>query len=211
MLSTSPTAKNKDLPLNLNGLVPLSDRGKSKTSPSPLSRREQSPDDDDPPSPQHISFPTLQPQTVKEEPRTPPQPAKLVVELERQPSQVSYHTISDVGDLPVIEDEDEFETLTQRRGQARTGSITEQIVDVPGGLRKLVLETTSSSEDAEHEAQEAEAAYTEDTGSTSRPGTEGGGGKKGDESKTKKKKRHKKHGRKRGGGDAEDTPLLGGS
>jgi metal transporter CNNM len=135
----------------------------------------------------------------------------LVVDLERRPSQVSYHTISDVGDLPVIVDEDEFETLPQRRGQARSGSITEQIVDVPGGLRKMVLETTSSSEDAEHEAQEAEAAYMEDTGSTSRPGAEGGGAKKGDESKAKKKKRRKKHGAKRGGGDAEGTPLLGGS
>lgn len=136
----------------------------------------------------------------------------MVVELERQPSQLSHHSISDVGDLPEIEDEDEFEKLRRRRGQARSGSITEQIVDVPGGLRKLVLETTSSSEDAEHEAQEAEAAFTEDAGSSSKAATESAVRKKEDESKTKKKKkRHKKHGKKRGGDTSEGMALMGGS
>ncbi len=50
---------------------------------------------------------------------------------------------------------------SQRRGTARSGSITEQIVDA-GGIRKVVLETTSSSEEA---------------GNNSRPQTNDGKGK----------------------------------
>lgn len=238
-LSTSPTAKSKELPFNLNGIVPISDRGKSRTSPSPLRQNVKSPPpENEPPSPRsqpsttptdtrrhsdmmtltgpaqpHISSPTLQPEPGSEDPRSPPQPGKYVVNLERQPSQVSHTgSISDVGELPDIEDDDEFEKIRRRRGQVRSGSITEQIVDMPGGIKKMVLETTSSSEDAEHEAQEAEAANTEDTGSTSRTGTESSSvAGKAEEGKRRRKKKHKRHGKKKGGGGPESVPLLGDS
>ena len=244
-LSNSPMTKAKDLPRpmnpTVNGIRPISERGKSRTSPSPLRHHTASPDmlikSTSPPShqpsqspgetsrgrnpsppqqQQHPPFPTLQPATVKEEPRTPPQPEKLVVELERQPSQLSHvGSISSIASLPGIEaDEGEEEGLRRRKGQTRSGSITEQIVDVPGGLRKLVLETTSSSEDAEVEGREAKERKAEDD----REGEAEGEEKHEEPGKKKRRRKKKSHKRKKHGGAGagahgehreEDVPLLG--
>lgn len=216
-LSTSPTAKSKDLALNQNDVRPRSERGKSNTGPSPL-RQMQSPDNAEADDPQLLSprdqpsLPTVSaaPQQISFTAQEHPErtSAKLVVDLDRQTSQVSQGTDapSEVGELPEMGDddddddgsEDEFGVRRRlRRGLARSGSITEQIIDGPGGLRKLVLETTSSSEDAEHEAMEAAAAATEDAPSAS--ATSPTDAKKQGDAGRKKKRRHKKHGRKHGG------------
>ena len=225
-LSTSPTAKNKDVQLNMNGVRSIFERGKSQTSPSLLRQHVRSPDNNQSLSPsnqpnsppattttQITSFATEEHQDLsREDPRTP---AKMVVDLERQPSHVSQSAdavdavdvVSDVGELPAITDGDEDDSEDEfgrrrRRGLGRTtlarsGSITEQIIDAPGGLRKLVLETTSSSEDAEHEAMEVDAAYTEVA--PPEPGPVAADGPKGGAAGRKKKRRHKKHGKKHGG------------
>jgi len=227
-LSTSPTAKNKDVQLNMNGVRPIFDRGRAQTSPSPLRQHMQSPDNNESLSPanqpssppataatQSTSFTTEEHQDRSQgELQTP---AKMVVDLERQPSHVSQSAdaadaadvVSDVGELPAITDGDEDDSEDEfgrrrRRGLGRTtlarsGSITEQIIDAPGGLRKLVLETTSSSEDAEHEAMEADAAYTEAAPPASAAAVTAADGPKGGGAGRKKKRRHKKHGKKHGG------------
>lgn len=85
------------------------------------------------------------------------------------------------------------------RINARSGSITENIIDM-GGIKKTVLETTSSSEDPE------DGARIQGDG----PSDEGRADKENNKSSEpagKKKRRRKK--RKGGRTDTEDTPLLG--
>lgn len=77
----------------------------------------------------------------------------------------------------------------QRRGTARSGSITEQIVDA-GGIRKVVLETTSSSEEA---------------GNNSRPQTNDGNGKE----NAQKAGSSNSSGGVKGDGDNGGVPLDG--
>ncbi|SLM39945.1 Domain of unknown function DUF21 [Lasallia pustulata] len=89
-----------------------------------------------------------------------------------------------------------------RKNAARSGSITENIVDA-GGFRKVVLEMTSSSEEINDGG--------EGSGSGQTDGVEDGkeNGKPGDTSDTaqgNKKKRRRK--RKKNGRSGEDTPLL---
>ena len=91
-----------------------------------------------------------------------------------------------------------------KRGTARSGSITEQIVDT-GGIKKTVLEMTSSSDDPDEGgaqiSQNGDGASDEPPSNASkenrRPGAESTG----------RKKRRRK--RKTGRTDGEDTPLLG--
>ena len=85
-----------------------------------------------------------------------------------------------------------------KRSAARSGSITEQIVDA-GGIKKTVLEMTSSSDSGEGGAQvQADGASDAVDGKkeNNQPG----------DSKKKKRRRRPK---KNGGADSEDTPLLG--
>lgn len=85
-----------------------------------------------------------------------------------------------------------------KRGPARSGSITEQIVDA-GGIKKTVLEMTSSSDSGEGGAQvqaDGPSDAVDGKKENSQPGD------------SKKKKRRRKT-RKGGGADGEDTPLLG--
>ena len=86
-----------------------------------------------------------------------------------------------------------------KRGPARSGSITEQIVDA-GGIKKTVLEMTSSSDSGEGRAQVQGGDGASD----------GLDGKKENKQPgdSKKKKRRRKP-RKGGSADREDTPLLG--
>lgn len=84
-----------------------------------------------------------------------------------------------------------------KRGPARSGSITENIIDV-GGIKKTVLEMTSSSEDAEEAGAQisGDAAPDEDLKGNDGQAETGG----------KKKRRRRK---RKAGGTNEDTPLLG--
>lgn len=89
-----------------------------------------------------------------------------------------------------------------KRGTARSGSITEQIVDA-GGIKKTVLEMTSSSDDHDQEEGGAKVGGGEDgpadAKENDKPG-EGGG---------RKKRRRKKRTGGKGRADGENTPLLG--
>jgi len=87
-----------------------------------------------------------------------------------------------------------------KRGAARSGSITEQIVDA-GGIKKTVLEMTSSSDD--HDQEEGGAKVQGDDG----PSDVKENDKPGDGSGRKKRRRKKRTGG-RGGADGEDMPLL---
>jgi metal transporter CNNM len=250
-VATSPTAKSRDLhhPMStaVNDIKSLAERGKSRTSPSPLRHQTASPDtligpssppsqqttqspgepsktpisDSTYPQQQPMQVPVQQPATVKEEPLTPPQPTKLVIEMERQPSQVSHAgSISPVAPLPEAEaEEDEEDRLGRRRGLTRSGSITEQVVDTPGGFRKLVLEMTSSSEEAEVERREAkeeeeeEKEHGEDAVERKEEDRHEGPERK---KKRRKKKSHKKKKKHGGAGSStcdgdrqEGVPLLG--
>lgn len=115
----------------------------------------------------------------------------------------------------------------QRRGPARSGSITENIVDA-NGIRKVVLETTSSSSDSSGEGAVDGEGNKENrrggSGSGSRKeskGSAGGGGSRGEprlrggggsagsgsgRAGKKKRRRRKKAG---GSGKGEEDPLLG--
>ncbi|KAL8763308.1 MAG: hypothetical protein Q9184_000864 [Pyrenodesmia sp. 2 TL-2023] len=119
----------------------------------------------------------------------------------------------------------------QKRGTARSGSITEQIVDA-GGIRKVVLETTSSSEEAgsnsgpqtnketaEQDAQKAGSSNSSgggkgdgDGGGVPLDGPDGGetsSSKKGGEKKKRRRKLRKGGGSAKGKGVGdENEPLL---
>ena len=110
----------------------------------------------------------------------------------------SAHSQSTVGSLPSRNGS----RPPRKRNAARSGSITENIVDA-GGYKKVVLEMTSSSEDI-HEGAEG-------SGSGQTDGAEEGkeNGKPEDTSDAaqgNKKKRRRK--RKKGGPSGEETPLL---
>lgn len=93
---------------------------------------------------------------------------------------------------------------TRTRGTARSGSITENIIDM-GGIKKTVLETTSSSEDREDGGAQVHgdgpSDANENEGKENTKAGEGGG---------RKKRRRKKKGSSSKSGENEDTPLLGG-
>lgn len=111
----------------------------------------------------------------------------------------------------------------QKRGTARSGSITEQIVDT-GGIRKVVLETTSSSEEAGNTTGTQiidGQANAQNGGSNSgggKVGEEGGvplDGQEGEESspkkgggKKKRRRKTRKGGSKGKGEGDENEPLL---
>lgn len=91
---------------------------------------------------------------------------------------------------------------------ARSGSITENIVDT-GGIKKTVLETTSSSSDDVEDGQAVVAVANENGAQSSGSGlaeeakeNEAGG--------KKKRRRRKKKGGKGDGEASENTPLLNG-
>ncbi|KAL4932848.1 putative DUF21 and CBS domain protein (Mam3) [Aspergillus undulatus] len=91
------------------------------------------------------------------------------------------------------------------RGPARSGSITEHIVDV-NGIRKVVLHTTSSNSSSEAEGQASRPKFPVRQGSEVIDLTETNGEST---STSKKKRRHRRHKKSRdvNNGD-EATPLL---
>lgn len=103
-----------------------------------------------------------------------------------------------IGSMP-----DGMKSPPPKRGTARSGSITENIIDM-GGIKKTVLETTSSSEDHEDGGAQVQGdgpseANDDDGKENSKLGVGGG----------KKKRRRKKRAGGSKGGESEDTPLLG--
>lgn len=118
----------------------------------------------------------------------------------------------------------------QKRGTARSGSITEQIVDT-GGIRKVVLETTSSSEEAGNNSgpqtnketanQDAQNAGSSNSSGGGKGDGDGGGvpldardegetspSKKGG-GKKKRRRKTRKGGSAKGKGEGdENEPLL---
>ena len=93
---------------------------------------------------------------------------------------------------------------------ARSGSITENIIDT-GGIKKTVLETTSSSSDDIEDGQAAVTAADVNSAQSSVSGSAEEA--KENEAGGKKKRRRKRKGGKVGKGDGEageNTPLLNG-
>ena len=82
------------------------------------------------------------------------------------------------------------------RGVTRSGSITEQIVDA-GGIKKTVLEMTSSSDSGEGGAQADGPSDAQDNK------------KENDQHGDSKRKKRRRRGKKGGSADSENTPLLG--
>lgn len=96
------------------------------------------------------------------------------------------------------------------RQVARSGSLSESTVDLGGGVKKIVLEMSSSNEDVEgeHAAENGESHGEGVDGADEGvpvSGKENGNG----EGAGKKKKRRKRAGKKKGGKDGEGEPLLG--
>lgn len=118
--------------------------------------------------------------------------------VKRRPSTDSAHSQSTVGSLPSRNGS----KPPRQRNVARSGSITENIVDA-GGYRKVVLEMTSSSEDIQDGAEGSGSGQTdgaEEGKENSKPEDTN------DTAQGSKKKRRRK--RKKGGPSGEDTPLL---
>jgi metal transporter CNNM len=88
------------------------------------------------------------------------------------------------------------------RGPARSGSITENIID-QNGFRKVVLETTSSSESNE---EDENSGANKGHRPTSSGGSSGKANSAAPDNSSKKKRRKKKRG---GQGGGESAPLLG--
>jgi metal transporter CNNM len=98
----------------------------------------------------------------------------------------------------------------RRRHTARSGSISENIVDV-NGIKKIVLETTSSSDSEEKALLAAQSdethAHDDDSKGHSEAESSNPNGQSG--SKKKRKKRGKKKKGNAGGDNGESQPLLG--
>lgn len=124
------------------------------------------------------------------------------------------------------ESQDNISPLTSRprskspfrsKGVARSGSITENVVDA-NGIRKVVLETASSSDTDDEDEHDGSSSKEDDRPSSNRgwfssnaqqtEGQEVGDDNNGDASASKKKRRRKKRNAKSKNDEAE--PLLGG-
>ncbi|CAG7935727.1 unnamed protein product [Penicillium nalgiovense] len=158
------------------------------------------------------------PEAVREEYEDQPRPGStraassvaLRVDSENQPRSGSTRKAS--SDEGSVESSGTPGFIYHHRGPARSGSITEQVVDV-NGIRKVVLHAncTSSSEGETHPSghhRHREHHPTDgavhDTDDAKSENPDGG------HTKSKKKRRRKKHGKasKSDGGPSEDQPLL---
>lgn len=107
-----------------------------------------------------------------------------------------------------------YATSYVHRGPARSGSITEHIVDV-NGIRKVVLHTTSSNSSSEAEAQPSRPKFPIRQGSEIIDLNETDGDHTDRSKKKRRRRRHKHHGSGSGSGSKpvdgnndEDSPLL---
>jgi metal transporter CNNM len=91
----------------------------------------------------------------------------------------------------------------KKRHTARSGSISENIVEA-NGVRKIVLETNSSSDSETVLAQTDGAQDQKENTNTDTEGTQNDS-----HGASNSKKKRKKRGKKKKGGNGEDQPLLG--
>jgi metal transporter CNNM len=120
---------------------------------------------------------------------------------ENNESRGRSHSVSTIASLHSVRSR----SPPQKRHTARSGSISENVVDV-NGIKKIVLETTSSS-DSEDKAISSQTDGAEDQKQSDNESTNNG-------SKNANKKRRKKRGKKKKGGSddsGESQPLLGDS
>ncbi len=166
--------------------------------------------------------PQSSPETIKQSARTKDDRGST------SSSSSSSSSESTLGPLPNRSSRSARKTISTTRGNVRSGSITENVIEA-GGVRKVVLETTSSSEEAEAESssgnnsnkhekenrrttngtekaedEEEKDDDDEEKGEEKDDGGPNGGG----EDKGGKKKRRRK--RRKGGAVGEETPLLRG-
>lgn len=128
---------------------------------------------------------------------TEAKPSQSTAGLEQQPTPESSHSSDTLGELKSRDSS----PSGKQRGVARSGSITENVVDV-GGIRKVILETTSSSDDAERNNTQGKenASLGESSQQSEQTGESQGGGAK----KPNKRRRNRKKGGK-GGGSPTDA------
>ncbi len=116
----------------------------------------------------------------------------------KRPTPGRSQSHSTIGSLP---SRNGSQSPNNKKVVARSGSITENIVEARG-IKKVVLEATSSSDDTEESpngTQQGDAANDQKENHKPNGGDDAG--------KSGKKKRRRK--RKKGGQDSEETPLLG--
>ena len=132
---------------------------------------------------------------------TPTQEAKGV-----RPSARTFDSHSTIGSLPDSRAQSKS-GFYHSKAPARSGSITENIVDT-NGIRKVVLETTSSSESNEEDnsgANKRYQSYDESKASSTSQLSHENGSEQNEDASKKKKRRRRKHERNKG----EREPLLG--
>lgn len=126
---------------------------------------------------------------------TPDLPEKLVVGASAT-DEDDKDQLGELGDMQSSYDR------SKKRMTARSGSITESTIEV-GGMKKMVLETTSSSEDGHEDGQTSpnrtSTAQSPDDEDDDEKGSESGG--HGANGETSSKKKRKKRGKKKKGGD----------
>lgn len=99
--------------------------------------------------------------------------------------------------------------VKKSKSVARSGSITENIVEA-GGFKKTVLEMTSGSSDDIEDGQAAITAANENGGQSSESGL-ADEAKENEAGGKRKRRRRKRNGGKEDGEAGEDTPLLNGA
>lgn len=105
----------------------------------------------------------------------------------------------------ILDGESTLDNNYTHRGPARSGSITEHVVDV-NGIRKVVLHTTSSNSSSEGEGQASTPQFPVRQGSEVLNLNEPEGEPT---DNSKKKRRNRKHKKSRGSNHKnEETPLL---
>lgn len=121
---------------------------------------------------------------------------------QQRPPATTFESQSTIGSLPEARSRSPY---YQHKGPARSGSITENVID-QNGFRKVVLELTSSSDSNEEVdnsgANKGHHPYNENTNISS-----GQLSSHHEDGSKKKKRRKRKHGR--GHGQGEREPLLG--
>ena len=91
---------------------------------------------------------------------------------------------------------------------ARSGSITEKRVQVAGGFKKTVLETTSSSSEVDADGR-GDEPRGDDVGEQVEDNTSQGKGEGSSSNKKKRRRKKRKGGTSKDGDHDEDRPLLG--
>jgi metal transporter CNNM len=99
--------------------------------------------------------------------------------------------------------------LPRKRNPARSGSITENIVDA-GGVRKVVLETNSSSDDPDFESKHDSVSYSKNHSQNSLNGHSEDKSGNGDAAQAEYVKKKNKRRRKRKGATKGENPAMSG-